>query len=203
MLGRVAGHMRVNVWLARGRRARRLVCRMADDLDRKVSALRGLLQQMERVLVCFSGGVDSSYVLAESVATLGERGQRDRRRPAVPRHGALRGGDAQAEDHSPCVQMPSARQRPREVRLPLTAGPRSLGSRSRLTVDLATIVTSLVLSGSPAVARAQCPTPEREPAEAAAAPTTPGQVAGVPDPRELSGRSVRGGLQRFWRDRDR
>ena len=73
MLGRVAGHMLVTVWLAGGRRARRLVRRMADDLDRKVRELCGLLHQMERVLVCFSGGVDSSYVLAESVATLGER----------------------------------------------------------------------------------------------------------------------------------
>ena len=49
------------------------MCIMVGDLDRKARELRGLLQQMERVLVCFSGGVDSSYVLAESVATLGER----------------------------------------------------------------------------------------------------------------------------------
>ena len=41
-------------------------------VDAKVTALRSLLRDMERVVVCFSGGVDSGFLLAESVAVLGE-----------------------------------------------------------------------------------------------------------------------------------
>lgn len=41
-------------------------------LPDKVADLRKLLRQFHRVLVCFSGGVDSSYLLAESVRALGE-----------------------------------------------------------------------------------------------------------------------------------
>jgi uncharacterized protein len=40
-------------------------------LNIKVEQLRALLKNMERVVVCFSGGVDSSYLLAESVQVLG------------------------------------------------------------------------------------------------------------------------------------
>jgi uncharacterized protein len=43
------------------------------NLDAKVALVRGLLQDMEQVVVCFSGGVDSSYLLAEAVGVLGER----------------------------------------------------------------------------------------------------------------------------------
>jgi uncharacterized protein len=43
-----------------------------SELDTKVAQLRDLLQEMQRVIVCFSGGVDSSYLLAESVETLGD-----------------------------------------------------------------------------------------------------------------------------------
>ncbi len=39
-------------------------------LEDKVTQLRGLLQGFEQVLVCFSGGVDSSFLLAESVGVL-------------------------------------------------------------------------------------------------------------------------------------
>ena len=39
-------------------------------LQRKISQLRRLLSSYERVLVCFSGGVDSSYLLAEAVRIL-------------------------------------------------------------------------------------------------------------------------------------
>lgn len=42
-------------------------------LDTKIAKLRSLLWEMERVVVCFSGGVDSSFLLAESVRNLGER----------------------------------------------------------------------------------------------------------------------------------
>ena len=39
-------------------------------LERKISELRTLLRSYQRVLVCFSGGVDSSYLLAEAVRIL-------------------------------------------------------------------------------------------------------------------------------------
>ena len=41
-------------------------------LEAKVLSLRNLLRQLERVVVCFSGGVDSSYLLAESVSLLNQ-----------------------------------------------------------------------------------------------------------------------------------
>lgn len=41
-----------------------------NSLDAKIARLRALLQQMRQVVVCFSGGVDSSYLLAEAVAVL-------------------------------------------------------------------------------------------------------------------------------------
>jgi uncharacterized protein len=40
--------------------------------EAKIGALRELLRDLARVVVCFSGGVDSSYLLAEAVNTLGE-----------------------------------------------------------------------------------------------------------------------------------
>lgn len=45
---------------------------MVRTLDAKVTRLRNLLREMEKVVVCFSGGVDSSFLLAESVSTLGK-----------------------------------------------------------------------------------------------------------------------------------
>jgi len=39
----------------------------------KIDALRRLLREMHEVVVCFSGGVDSAYLLAEAVALLGDR----------------------------------------------------------------------------------------------------------------------------------
>ena len=42
-------------------------------LDAKIALLRGLLTDLDRVVVCFSGGVDSGYLLAEAVGVLGER----------------------------------------------------------------------------------------------------------------------------------
>ena len=41
-------------------------------LEAKVTRLRTLLREMRRMVVCFSGGVDSGYLLAEAVAAVGE-----------------------------------------------------------------------------------------------------------------------------------
>ena len=43
------------------------------NTDAKICALRDLLADLKRVVVCFSGGVDSGYLLAESVQQLGDR----------------------------------------------------------------------------------------------------------------------------------
>lgn len=42
-------------------------------LDARIARLRRLLANLDRVVVCFSGGVDSSYLLAEAVGVLGGR----------------------------------------------------------------------------------------------------------------------------------
>ena len=42
-------------------------------LDDRVAALRRRLVHLEEVVVCFSGGVDSGYLLAEAVRALGDR----------------------------------------------------------------------------------------------------------------------------------
>ena len=44
----------------------------AATLGDKVAGLRALLREMEHVVVCFSGGVDSGYLLAEAVNALGD-----------------------------------------------------------------------------------------------------------------------------------
>ncbi len=44
-----------------------------SGLTRKITHLRKLLKELDSVVVCFSGGVDSSYLLAESVRVLGDR----------------------------------------------------------------------------------------------------------------------------------
>jgi uncharacterized protein len=41
-------------------------------IETKVTRLRESVKEMERVVVCFSGGVDSSYLLAEAVGVLGD-----------------------------------------------------------------------------------------------------------------------------------
>ena len=43
------------------------------SLDDKITQLRGLLAELNQVVVCFSGGVDSAYLLAEAVRVLGDR----------------------------------------------------------------------------------------------------------------------------------
>ena len=45
----------------------------AAALTGKVAGLQTLLREMEHVVVCFSGGVDSSYLLAEAVGALGDK----------------------------------------------------------------------------------------------------------------------------------
>ena len=42
-------------------------------LDQKVTQLRDLLASFKNVVVCFSGGVDSTYLLSEAVQVLGQR----------------------------------------------------------------------------------------------------------------------------------
>jgi pyridinium-3,5-biscarboxylic acid mononucleotide sulfurtransferase len=42
-------------------------------LDDRIAGLRRLLAELDRVVVCFSGGVDSGYLLAEAVDCLGDR----------------------------------------------------------------------------------------------------------------------------------
>ena len=42
-------------------------------LEVKVAQLRTLLREMGEVVICFSGGVDSSYLLAQSIEVLGKR----------------------------------------------------------------------------------------------------------------------------------
>ncbi|MFQ5683327.1 MAG: ATP-dependent sacrificial sulfur transferase LarE [Candidatus Binatia bacterium] len=43
------------------------------SLDIKIAKLRDLIREMEQVVICFSGGVDSGFLLAESVRILAER----------------------------------------------------------------------------------------------------------------------------------
>lgn len=44
-----------------------------SDLKIKIDHLRALLRDLREVVVCFSGGVDSSYLLAEAIAVLGNK----------------------------------------------------------------------------------------------------------------------------------
>ena len=44
----------------------------AAELTKKVAGLQALLREMGQVVVCFSGGVDSGYLLAEAVNALGD-----------------------------------------------------------------------------------------------------------------------------------
>ena len=43
------------------------------SLDHRIARLRRLLTDLDQAVVCFSGGVDSGYLLAEAVGTLGDR----------------------------------------------------------------------------------------------------------------------------------
>ena len=42
-------------------------------LDHKVGQLQAMLAGLDKAVVCFSGGVDSAYLLAEAVGVLGGR----------------------------------------------------------------------------------------------------------------------------------
>ena len=45
----------------------------APGLDERIARLRALLAALDRTVVCFSGGVDSGYLLAEAAGVLGGR----------------------------------------------------------------------------------------------------------------------------------
>src|SRR5271163_638416 len=47
---------------------------MAVAIDEKLSLLRARLRELGSVLVCYSGGVDSAFVLAVAHAELGPKG---------------------------------------------------------------------------------------------------------------------------------
>ncbi|MBI4458799.1 MAG: ATP-dependent sacrificial sulfur transferase LarE [Acidobacteria bacterium] len=44
-----------------------------SELEDKIKTLQSLLSKLEQVLVCFSGGVDSGYLLAESLRAVGDK----------------------------------------------------------------------------------------------------------------------------------
>ena len=44
-----------------------------EGLDDRIAKLRGLLAALDQAVVCFSGGVDSGYLVAEAVGVLGDR----------------------------------------------------------------------------------------------------------------------------------
>ena len=44
-----------------------------EGLDERIARLRGRLAALDRAVVCFSGGVDSGYLLAEAAGVLGDR----------------------------------------------------------------------------------------------------------------------------------
>ena len=46
---------------------------LTSSVEAKVARLHAMLRELGDVVVCFSGGVDSSYLLAEAAATLGDR----------------------------------------------------------------------------------------------------------------------------------
>ncbi|GIS98065.1 MAG: hypothetical protein CM1200mP25_3020 [Acidobacteriota bacterium] len=54
-------------------------------LDQKVTQLRDLLASFKNVVVCFSGGVDSTYLLSEAVQVLGRRRPFDSHLPSLAR----------------------------------------------------------------------------------------------------------------------
>ena len=56
-----------------GRSGGRCAGLQTGTLDDRVASLRRLLRELNRVVVCFSGGVDSGYLLAEAVGVLGDR----------------------------------------------------------------------------------------------------------------------------------
>ena len=46
---------------------------LANDVDRKLSHLRSVVRELDSALVCFSGGIDSAFVLAVASQELGDR----------------------------------------------------------------------------------------------------------------------------------
>ena len=61
------------MWLTTNPGYGEVLVNIMSSLDIKVTRLRELLAAYEDVVVCFSGGVDSSYLLAEAVGVLGDR----------------------------------------------------------------------------------------------------------------------------------
>ena len=57
-------------WNCASHRPGSILCRVWTT---RITRLRDLLAGLDRAVVCFSGGVDSGYLLAEAVGTLGDR----------------------------------------------------------------------------------------------------------------------------------
>ena len=69
--GNIARHRRSFAVFSKVSSYLRLIDLMDHALSNKLSHLRTILQALDRVLVAFSGGVDSSLLLAVAAQTLG------------------------------------------------------------------------------------------------------------------------------------
>ena len=76
-------------------------------LDHKVGQLQAMLAGLDKVVVCFSGGVDSAYLLAEAVGVLGE--QATALTAVSPSLATEEGADARRLERYRCAPRPVRR----------------------------------------------------------------------------------------------